>query len=107
MSYSLDLRQQLVAFIKAGGSPTTATKIFNIGRATIYRWLHRDNLAPTKVKHRQRKVDLDALAKDVQEYPDDRLVDRAQRFGGRPSTIHYALQKLKITRKKRVTLPRT
>ncbi|MFM2026322.1 MAG: hypothetical protein RLZZ339_1037, partial [Cyanobacteriota bacterium] len=40
--------------------------------------------------HRQRKLDWKALSKDVQENPEARLRDRAEKFGVRPSAICYA-----------------
>lgn len=103
MPYSLDLRKRVVDYVEKGGSVTKATKIYQVGRATIYRWLGRENLAATIVEHRQRKLDWKALEKDVEENPDARLVDidRAQKFGVHPSAICYALKKIKITRKKK------
>jgi len=68
--------------------------------------LGRENLAPTIVKHRNRKLDWKALEKDVEENPNDRLVTRAEKFGVHLSAISYALKKMKTTRKKRITLPR-
>ncbi len=107
MSYSLDLRQRVISYLQQGGQVTQAVKIFQVGRARIYRWLGRDNLAPTVVTRRPRKLDWRALAADVQERPNDRLVDRAQRFGVGISTIAYALQQMKITHKKTTPVSRT
>jgi putative transposase len=39
----------------------------------------------------------------VKENPDARLIDRAKKFGVRPSAISYALKEMKITRKKKET----
>ena len=50
---------------------------------------------------RKRKLDWQALEKDVKENPDTRLMDRAKKFGVRPSAISYALKKMKITLKKK------
>ena len=101
MPYSLDLRQRVIAFIENGGAITQASKLYKISRATIYRWLNRKNLAPTIVTRRQRKLDWQALAEDVKAEPEARLIDRAKKFGVRPNAIHYALKKMKITRKKK------
>ncbi|MBD2638546.1 helix-turn-helix domain-containing protein, partial [Synechocystis sp. FACHB-908] len=46
MAYSLDLRQRVVAYIEAGGKITEASKIYKIGKASIYRWLNRVDLSP-------------------------------------------------------------
>lgn len=64
-----------------GGSITKAAAIFKVGRATIYRWLGREDLRPTQVTHRQRKLDWEALKKDVEKNPEARLVERAKTFG--------------------------
>jgi transposase len=57
-------------------------------------------LEPLPVKRRKRKLDWKALENDVKENPDARLIDRAKKFGVRPSAISYALKEMKITRKK-------
>jgi len=79
MPYSLDLRKRVVDYVEKGGSATHAAK--------IYRWLGRENLAPTIVKHRNRKMDWKALEKDVEENPNERLVARAKKFGVHLSAI--------------------
>lgn len=107
MTYSLDLRERVVGYVQEGGSPTAAAQMYKVSRATVYRWLNREDLRPTKVKTRKRKIDLVALQQDVEQYPEARLKDRAQRFGVHPSAIYYALRKMKTTRKKRVKAPRT
>lgn len=101
MAYSLDLRTRVIDYIEKGGSKAKAATLFQVGRATIYRWLSRENLEATKVKHRQRKLDWKALKKNVEENPEERLIDRAKKFGVRPSAICYALKTMKITRKKK------
>jgi putative transposase len=101
MPYSLDLRKKVIEYVEAGGSITKASRIYKIGRASVYRWLNRAELSPTQVKRRHRKLDWKALKKDVEENPDLRLIDRANNFGVRPSAISYALKKMKITRKKK------
>ncbi|MBE9240198.1 IS630 transposase-related protein, partial [Synechocystis salina] len=44
MTYDLDLRIKVIDFIESGGGITKASKIFKVGRATIYRWLGREEL---------------------------------------------------------------
>ena len=101
MPYSLDLRTRVVAFVENGGGITRASKLFQVSRTSIYRWFNRTHLQATKVQHRQRKLDWFALEKDVAENPELRLIDRAKKFGVKPSAIFYALKKIKINRKKR------
>ncbi len=100
MTYSLDLRKRVINYVENGGSVTKAAKVFQVGRASIYRWLDSEDLEPRKVTRRNRKLDWKALEKDLQISPEVRLIDRAKEFGVRPSAISYALKKMKITRKK-------
>ncbi|BCX12111.1 MAG: hypothetical protein KatS3mg067_1049 [Thermosynechococcus sp.] len=37
MSYSLDLRERVVSYIKQGGKISEATQIFQVSRITIHR----------------------------------------------------------------------
>ncbi|EGJ28394.1 transposase [Moorena producens 3L] len=101
MPYSLDFRKKVIKYIEKGGNITEAAKVFGIGIATIYKWLNRSELKATKVERRQRKLDWKALEQDVKENPDAKLIERAKKFGVRPSAIFYALKKMKITRKKK------
>ena len=43
---------------------------------------------------------MEALAKDVSQYPDLYQYERAKKFGVSQSTIFYALKRLKISYKK-------
>ena len=106
MAYSLDLRQRVINFIHKGGSKREAAKLYEVCETTIYAWLKRDDLRPTKVLRRRRKLDWKALANHVQQYPDAQLKERAAHFGVRPSAIHYALKQMKITRKKTAKVSR-
>lgn len=100
MAYSLDLRERVVGYVEAGGGVSRASRLFKVGRSTIYQWLSREDLTPTKVKRRKRKLDWEALKRDVEANPDSQLSKRAQKFGVQPSAIHYALKEMNITRKK-------
>ena len=100
MAYSLDLRQRVIGYVEAGGGVSQASRLFKVGRSTIYQWLAREDLRPTQVKRRKRKLDWEALKRDVEQYPDTKLSKRAQKFGVQPSAIHYALKEMNITRKK-------
>ena len=101
MAYSLDLRKKVINYVENGGSPTKAAKVFQVGRASIYRWLER--VEAIEVKTRKRKIDYRALKQDVETNPEARLIDRAKQFKVRPSAISYALKKMKITRKSGAT----
>lgn len=100
MSYSLDLRKRVVEFVEQGGGVAKAVKVYQVSRATIYRWLGREDLKPTVVTRRKRKMDWEALRKDVEQNPNLKLSQRAKRFGVRTNAIWYAMKEMKITRKK-------
>lgn len=102
MSYSVDLRERVVAFVEAGGAKAEAARRFSVSEGTVHNWLKRDNLAPIKVKRRHRKLDWKALEQHIQEKPDLRLRDRAEHFEVHTSAIWYAIKQMKITRKKTV-----
>jgi hypothetical protein len=80
MSYSLDLRERVVNYVRNGGSPTEAARLFLVGRATLYRWLGAPDLLPKPAKERKRKLDKGALAAHVRDFPDALLRDRAAHF---------------------------
>jgi putative transposase len=77
MPYSLDLRKKVIEYVEKGGGVTKAAQIFQVSRASIYRWLNREHLEATKVQRRQRKLNWEALKQDVRENPQQRLIDRA------------------------------
>lgn len=97
MSYSVDLRERVVGYVRSGVSPNVAAKIFKVGRSTIYRWLVAPDLSPRPAEERKRKLDKSALAAHVRDFPDLLLRERAVYFG----VIWSALKKLKITKKRR------
>lgn len=100
MTYSLDLREAVISYINNGGSKVEATRLFNISRNTLYRWLGMDDLHPKAHGLRNRKIDKEALAKHVEDYPDMFLRERAEAFGVHLSAVHYALKKMRIVKKR-------
>ena len=107
MSYSIDLRERVVAFVKAGGTKAEAARRFSVSEGSVHNWLKRNNLAPIKVKRRHRKLDWNALERHIQQEPDVRLKDRAEHFGVHTSAIWYAIKQMNITRKKTAQVSRT
>ncbi|MFN5857324.1 MAG: IS630 transposase-related protein, partial [Pseudanabaenaceae cyanobacterium] len=95
MTYSVDLRERVVEYVRGGGSKAEAARRYAVSEATVYAWLKRETLQPTVV----RKIDWEALESHVQQHPEAPLKDRAQEFGVNPSAIWYALKELQITRK--------
>ena len=113
MSYSADLRNRVVSYVKAGGSKIEAARRFDISRRTVYNWLASVNLPPKPRAPHARKFDLGALRRHVQEYPDAILSERAQQFGVSISTIWYHLNQMNLCRRnhqhinKRITATET
>jgi transposase len=99
MSYSLDFRKRVIAYIQEGGSKVDAARIFAVGRDTIYRWLAAKDLSPKPAKTRRRKLDKAALAAHVRAYPDAILRERAAHFGVRINSIWVAMGRLNISKK--------
>lgn len=56
MTYSLDMRERAVGFVRAGGDQLEAARIFGINRKTLYRWQTRKDLAPKICGPRRRKL---------------------------------------------------
>lgn len=99
MSYSVDLRERVVGYVRGGGSPTEAARLFQVSRMTIHRWVGAPDLHPKPAKERKRKLVMAALAAHVRDFPDALLRERAAHFGVRINAIWVALKKLKITKK--------
>jgi transposase len=99
MSYSLDLRERTVRFVKEGGGPTEASRVFGVSRKTLYNWLGRSTLKATPRLVRNGKIDKAKLVSHVNAYPDALLHERARQFGVTPSGICRALRKLGIGKK--------
>jgi transposase len=99
MSYSMDLRERTVKFVRDGGSRTEASQLFGVDRKTIYHWLTRADLSPTPRRIRKGKIDKLKLVSHVQAYPDRLLRERAAEFGVTPSGVWRALTRLRISKK--------
>ena len=99
MSYSIDLRERVLDYVRGGGSQVEASRIFRVTRKTIYNWLQRETLSPKPHGSRHRKIDKQALAEHVRDYPDALLRERALIFGVDPSCISRALKRLNFTKK--------
>ncbi len=105
MTYQLPHRIAVLSFIKNGGSKAEASRIFNVSRAAIYRWLKLNDLAPkTSPKTRHRKIDKAALKAHIKEHPDMFLRERAAYFGVAISSMSLALSKIKIRKKKNAAI---
>lgn len=103
--YSLDLRERVLKYLEKNQDKKTASHLFQIGIATIYRWVARKkekgHVQPLRRKYAYKKIDDQKLIEYVKAHPDQFLSEIGKQFNLTPQAIFYALKRLKITRKKR------
>ena len=100
MTYSLDFRQKVLKIkIEDNLSMAETANRFGIGVASVMRWSKR--IEPKPIRERPAiKLDMEALKKDIELYPDAYLKERAQRFNVANNSIWLALKRLNISYKK-------
>ena len=103
-----DLRKRVIDFARGGGSKAEAARRFQVGRASVYRWVN----APEGLRYSRpgprgpRRLDWEALRRQIQEQSDRTQKQRARHFDVSRHCIWYALQKMGLSRKKNDRLPR-
>lgn len=104
-AYSVDLRERVLSYLESNNDKKTASHLFQIGIATVYRWIARKkekgHVQPMRRKYAYKKIDDQKLIDYVETYPDQFLSEIAAHFNLTPQGIFYALKRLKITRKKK------
>lgn len=81
MTYSLDFRKKALALINDKGmSYRKVASLLNVSTRTLQNWQQNMEIKPTK-DVKPKKIDDEALLKDVEDYPYDCLYERARRFG--------------------------
>ena len=106
MAYSMDYKKRAVAYKQEGHTFQQLREAFGIPSETYYQWEQklRSGYYETPIKReRKRKIDKEALRQAVQDKPDAFLKEYAEQFGCTPTAVFYALEKLDITRKKRLS----
>lgn len=102
--YSVDLRERVLQYLEKNKDKKTASLLFQVGIATIYRWIFRKkekgNIDPTHRPYVYKKIDDQKLIEYIQKHPDHFLSEIGEHFNLTPQAIFYALKRLKITRKK-------
>ena len=100
MTYSADFRAQVIKSVKNKDMSIRQACIFyDISKTTLQRWLKNPSIKQTRNKP-PSKIPNDALLKDVEQYPDDYMYERAQRLNCSKSGIEIALKRLGISQKK-------
>lgn len=110
MICSLDMRERVLNYIEKGNRISEASKIFEVSRVSIYKWLKLKKLKgrPEDDPRKRvfKKLDPEALKAYVAENPNEMLKTYAAHFKVDPMAIFRAFKSLKITQKKDLTLQR-
>jgi transposase len=117
-AYSVDLRERIVRAVADGVPQSVAARTFGVARASVQRYVGQrgatGGLAPRTAPGPAHKIGpgaAAALRAQVAAAPDATLAEHAERWereqGERLSaaTVHRALARLDITRKKRPSTP--
>ena len=108
MAYSIDLRIRVIDYVKQGNTYEKTSKIFNVGTATIERWLallsETGGLKKRPLNRTAPKFESEKLQAYIEENSDALLKDVAEHFGGSITGAFNALEREKITLKKRALL---
>jgi transposase len=111
MAYSVDLRNRVIDFIDKGNTQEEASFIFNVGTSTITRWKallsETGSLEKRPLNRVAPKFESEKLNAYIEENPDALLKDVADHFEGSITGAFYALEREKITLKKRALLQGT
>ena len=100
MTYSLQFRQKVFSTKEKFDLTFEQTsQRFDVPIRTLFRWQRRIVPCMTRDKPATR-LDMAALAKDIEMSPDAYQWERAKRLGVAERTIGYGLQRLKISYKK-------
>jgi len=105
--YSIDFIRCAVAYRDEGHTFTELKTVFKIPPETYYLWKEKleNGYTGEKVfRERKRKIDKDILRQAVKDNPDIYLYELAKIFDCTEQAVFYALEKLKITRKKTLKL---
>lgn len=107
MAYSKDFRQRAIEYMDEGHSEKELYEAFRIRATNVRRWRNllrqSGSLNPQYRETRRRKIDVEKLKQAIERKPDATLTELGMEFNCTKQSIHTALQKLKITVKKRLS----
>ena len=105
MTYSLDFRRKVLTIRSEEKlSMAKTAKRFGVGITSIMRWVKNPEIKKTRNKP-ARLIDMEALKKDIELYPDAYLKERAERFNVTHNGIWRALKRLNVSYKKNPSAP--
>ncbi|MEZ5813252.1 MAG: IS630 transposase-related protein [Alphaproteobacteria bacterium] len=101
MTYSSDFRRKVLSVReKEGLTIAQVATRFCVGVASVTRWIKTPD--PKLTRHKPAtKIDMDALAHDVLDYPDAYQYERARRLGVSEKGIGHALRRMGVSYKKK------
>jgi len=102
MRCSTDLRQRVIVFVRGGGSKAEAARRFQVGRASVHRWVGAsDGLSYQRPGPRgSRRLNWEVLRQQVAQHPDRTQQEWARQFGVSRHCIWHALRQMGLTYKK-------
>jgi transposase len=104
MSYDKKFREQVLKYIENGHSIREAHRVFELSTTAIMGWkkLQKETggLEKRPLDRKSTKVCSEKLLTFLNENPDSYLRETAEVFNCTEQAIHYAMKRLKITRKK-------
>jgi Transposase len=104
MSYSKDLRERVISFVKKGGSRRAAGLCFGVNHQTVNNWMMQPLCG--KPGPTAPRINLLKLTEAATNRPDALLDELAADFAVHPSTIWRRLRVLGLTQKKRGATPK-
>ena len=106
MTYSTDFRRKVLEVKEEENLTIVEVAVwFKIAVASVVRW--GKVLEANRKRKRSPQIDMEALKRDVELYPDAYHYERAVRFGITESGIRSALKRLGISyKKKRCNIPK-
>ena len=107
MAYSKDFRVKAIEYWEKGHTKEELYETFGIypSRITAWRKLLREtgSLEPQYKETRESKINMAKLSEAVERKPDATLGELARQFNCTEQAIFYALKRLKLTIKKKVS----
>ena len=104
MAYDEKFRKQVLKYIEKGHTIQQAHEVFEVGITTIKEWrkLKKETgkLENRTLTRNSKKICPDRLIAYITEHPDSYQSELAEVFKCSQPAIFYAMQRLKISRKK-------
>lgn len=105
MAYSIDLRERVIAHLQEGHTQEETSILFKVGTTTLKNWLsllsETGSLDKRPLDRCPRKFESEKLNTYIEENPNALLRDVAEKFNGSITGAFYALEREKITVKKK------